>query len=213
MAMHTYYNLEEQFDETILFISRYYYFIEYILRPAQTFKVGILIATKEITHEETRLVRDEIWSLRNFVGAKKVYSALTPEKMKKTRFYRDMTAEYPIDAISKSVQERFPDHDFGKIKRLYESRKYRIALTDWKYLAVIGVIVPILFESVPEYIVKRFGITLETYQTFTFFALSVAVIILLYQIIIDYFKYKSYIDQYEFVLRILDYLDIKTSSR
>lgn len=207
-------NLEYQYDQVVSYLDAYRKFITSI-----TSRITRLHPSNFIGY--IRLLKNflTIWRQLNPLSGKNpefnkdLISKNVTEDEKQSEYYSIVINEYPMHQLSKSLELRFPDVDFKKLKKLHELKKTQISRIKLKQvIGVILAVATIFLKSIPETVVKR----VIDYEIFELIIFWVAVIVMAYLFFIllpFWMKYNRARKVHEYAGDIIEYTVIRKSQQ
>jgi len=178
-------NLHKQYDDVMSFLSEYSKFSvtiqSRVLKRATRFMFRNFGKTlSELRNQRKNLLARRPSYFTDFIEKE------ADEAERKSLFFPIYSSEYPLDALSRELETRFPEADFDKLNQIHQKqlKSYSELGTQWKYIfaAIFGA-GTLLLRSVPEPIVNQLGMEYATFQIGVFW-ITVSLIIFLALIIL-----------------------------
>ncbi len=152
-------------------------------------------------------------SEKNQDSSRLFVSACATEEEKAHPFFAVATSDYPTDALSDHLKEKFPAFAFDKLQKLHDIKQER--LKRFSLLQILGVISAVsawVVKSIPETVVSRmFGLPYADFQEYVFWGMVILVGYLFVVFIIPSIKYYKAKRTHQRVGDILTYTVIKNS--
>lgn len=141
----------------------------------------------------------------------KAIKEVASEEEKKSKFFKIRTSEYIIDALSRELENNFPQVNFAQIRKLYEQQHKKL-MRRWNIKHVLGLVFgfgTLVMRTVPKAVITQFGWNYEAFQIYTFWimiAFIAYVCLAMLPVIIKYYNAKSL---HDWLGEILNYTEIR----
>jgi hypothetical protein len=203
-------NLAKQYDDVIEYITAYYRYGNRVFSRYYQLPIRRPRAFLRITQRLPEAVRQFApLSTKNSEFSKTVMLEIVSEGDKESEHYKHLFADYRLHSFSTSLEDRFSDVDFEKIRQLHELKRGAGSRFPFKRNAgIVLAVTTILLKSIPESVVTR----IIDYKTFelTVFLLACATTIYLLLIVLPLWaRFNEAKRVHSFARLALEYICIK----
>jgi hypothetical protein len=211
-------NLEQQFDEVIGYVGEYWRLLKKLrLRSLSriVYKAHTMIPIVVKYGGGIGKTNQDILSGRTPERVKEIIGILANEEEKHTEFYEALISDYSIDQISRNMEKRFGNVDFGKIKKLHEMRRGKfLKFSFWQYAGFALVVASLILKTVPKKVVEykpEPEMKYEDFEVWVFWISMVVTAYLILTLIPIWWSFRKNKQKHDFISEVLEYCSLKQS--
>jgi hypothetical protein len=167
-------NLEQEYDEVVSYIKEYLAFPLKIVRRRSSHPFRFLLTSYSNMGRSFKV----LYSFNPMSGKspsayKDFVERLASESEKNEEYYKILISEYPMDALSESIKNKFKKIDFEKLLKAHERRGF--VFTGFGMKEALGFILAtagLILKTVPQKIVEQvFQMTYEDFEVTLFWGM------------------------------------------
>ena len=206
-------NIERQLDDAITFLNDYWPLYD-ALRGRGTMlrmmlrypRVLSLVTSKEV---KLRFDVDGL-SGKTTELARALIPVLVTPKERESPTFEAFISDYPIDYISRKLEETLSGADFGKIKMLHDSKKKGL---EFNAAGLVGIVLgasSLVLNTVPQkVVVTTFNMDYADFEVGVFWFTMAAVAYAGFIILLVWSSARKANHKHEFISQILEYTSIR----
>jgi hypothetical protein len=204
-------NLQAQYDQVITYFLEYRVFADRLInRYGKSLKDELFVEYVEMV--STIIALDPLINKNPSTNRQRIAKVAT-ESEKQNEYFDIVISDYFLDSLASHILARFPEFDFGKLKKLHDLKKEQF--TRFNAAQIVGAVLAVatlLLKSVPESVVSRV-IEYSTFELYVFLATIGLTLYLFVFILPLWLKISSAQKKQRVIGDILSYITIKQGEK
>ena len=206
-------NIDQQLDDAITFLNDYWPLYD-TLRSERLvltmFRNYPRVFTFALSKRRMLNSDRDILSGKTSELGKELILLLATEKEKESPAFEAFTSDYSIDYISRKMEEKLNDVDFGKIKQLHDSKKQSLEFNAGGMLGVILGASSLVLKTVPQKVViDTFDIEYADFEVGVFWFTMAVIGYVSIIILLAWGSTRKNSRKHKFIAQILEYTSIR----